>query len=231
MTPPVAAVVVLVSIALAICPDAPAGLPARAVDLDVHFRLTDLDYKAIANEPVRVVFGSDADWPAPTSGHQFVTDADGASRFIAHVGLDKQPRKVPTNFADSLVSGTQQTDHLLVAAELRYMTYRWLYAVDVCRFPNGGDVLLDRFAVYTPDASGRFVDQAEEMNGGWRMKPLNGMMLTMPGHEPWDFALQPDDSDTSGGHWTLKIAFKRSPAPVMRQGADAAAEAAAYVRN
>jgi len=48
------------------------------------------------------------------------------------------------------------------------------------------------------------------------MKPLNGMMLTLPGHEPWDFALQPDASDPSGRRWTLKIAFKRSPAPVIR---------------
>lgn len=216
MTRPVAAVAVLAGIALAMCRDAPAGPAAHAVDLDVQFKLTGLDYTPIPNEPVRVVFGSDPDWQSPASGHRFVTDAAGASRFTARVTLDKQPRKVPTNFADSIVSGTQQTDHLFVGAELQYMTYRWLYAVDVCRFPNGGDVLLDRFAVYTPDARGRFVDQAEQTNGGWRMKPLNGMMLTLPGHEPWDFALQPDSSDPSGGRWTLKIAFKRSPAPVMR---------------
>jgi hypothetical protein len=216
MRRPAAVVAVVAGVALAMCRVAPAGPAALGVDLDVQFRLTDLDYKPIANEPVRVVFGSDPDWRAPTSGHRLVTDAAGASRFTARVTLDKVPRKVPTNFADSLVAGTQQTDHLLVAAELQYMTYRWLYAVDVCRFPSGGDVLLDRFAVYTPDTRGRFVDQAEEMNGGWRMKPLKGMMLTMPGHEPWDFALQPEGADASGGRWTMKIAFKRSPAPVMR---------------
>jgi hypothetical protein len=207
---------VLAAVALVLCPEAPAAPARHAVDLDVQFRLTDLDYAPIANEPVRIVFGSDADWQASATGHRFVTDAGGTARFVAHVTLDKQSRTVPTNFADSVASVTQLTDHLLVAAELRYMAYRWLYAVDVCRFPKGGDVLLDRFAVYTPDAGGRFVDRAEELNGGWRMKPLHGMMLTMPGHEPWDFALQPEGSNPSSGRWSLKIAFKRSPAPVMR---------------
>ena len=148
-------------------------------NLDVQFKLTGLDYTPIPNEPVRVVFGSDPDWQLPASGHRFVTDAAGASRFTARVTLDKQPRKVPTNFADSLVSGTQQTDHLLVGAELQYMTYRWLYMRRCLPLSEWRGLLLDRFAVYTPDARGRFVDQAEQTNGGWRMKPLNGMMLTL----------------------------------------------------
>jgi hypothetical protein len=42
-------------------------------------------------------------------------------------------------------------------------------------------------------------------------------MLTMPGHEPWEFALRPEGSNPSSGRWSLKIAFKRSRAAVMRQ--------------
>ncbi len=68
MTRPVAAIAVLAGIALAMCRDAPAGPAAHAVDLDVQFKLTGLDYTPISNEPVRVVFGSDADWQSPASG-------------------------------------------------------------------------------------------------------------------------------------------------------------------
>src|SRR3954463_14701482 len=117
MTRPVGGAV-LAAVAVVLCQEAPAAPARHAVDLDVQFRLTDLDYAPIANEPVRIVFGTDADWQASTTGPRFVTDADGTARFVAHVTLDKQPHTVPTNFADSVASGTQLTDHLLVAAEL-----------------------------------------------------------------------------------------------------------------
>jgi hypothetical protein len=132
------------------------------------------------------------------------------------VVLDARMRRLPTNFVDSLASRDQPTDHLLVAAELGYMKFRWLYTVDVDRFPSGDCALLDPPAVYTPDAKGDFTNKAVQDSDGWHMPELSPMVLTMPGHEPWDFLLQPDPADSSQKHWTLRIAFKRSPAPVIR---------------
>jgi hypothetical protein len=46
------------------------------------------------------------------------------------------------------------------------------------------------------------------------MADLEGLVLTSPGHQAWNFMLQPDPSNAAGTLWTLDIAFKRSPAPV-----------------
>src|SRR5262245_15100259 len=126
-----------------------ASVQRREVQLRVRFALTDLDYRPIAGAPVRVVFGSDPDWQRRSSGHRFTTDAKGEHRFATRVSLDTQRRKIPTNFVGSLLSGPQLTDHLLIGAELEYATFSWLYTVDVFRFPDGADVLLDGEAIYT----------------------------------------------------------------------------------
>ena len=99
------------------------------------------------------------------------------------------------------------TDHLAVAAELEYAGHRWLYAIDVFRISEGGDVLLDGFSVYTPDARGQFTNKASYDGKGWRMADLGGLMLTTPGYDPWDFSLR----RTGSGRWTLKLAFKKNP--------------------
>jgi hypothetical protein len=200
---------------LAMC--APAVDSQRVpIALAVHFKLTDLDYKPLVGAPARIVFGSDSQWQKAPSGYRFVTDARGEHRFAADVRLDKGLRKIPTNFVDSLLSRPQTTDHLMVAAELEYMTYRWLYAIDVYRFPGSSDVLLDDASIYSRDAEGDFTRKAEQDKDGWRIADLEGMVLTTPGHQPWDFMLQPDPSDATGKRWTLELAFKRSPPPVRR---------------
>jgi hypothetical protein len=186
------------------------------VALDVEFKLTDLEYRPLPGVPVRLVLGTQPDWEAASAGHRFVTDAGGVHRFATSAVLDKRARKRPTNFVSSLLSGPEQTDHLMVAAELGYMTFRWLYAVDLYRFPGGGDVLLDGFAVYTPDARGAFTRKAKQESGGWLMADLGGLVLTHPGYEPWNFMLEPDPAAPSGRSWKLRIAFKMSPDPVRR---------------
>ena len=207
--------VLLVIPLLARC--APSSSVAKdPVALDVHFKLTDLEYQPIANAPVRITFGSDPRWQAPDSGERFVTDANGEHRFTARVTIDKLARKLPTNFLDSLFSRAKMTDHVMAATELEYATYHWLYTVDVCRFPGGDPVMLDATAVYTRDASGAFSNKAEVDAGGWRMADLNGLVLTTPGHEPWDYSLQPDEGDAAQRQWTLKLSFKRSPPPIRR---------------
>ena len=196
-------------------PATSAASAGDAVVLDVRFKLTDLDYQPLPGTAVRLVFGSDADWQAPSSGYRFVTDANGEQRVTAAVRLDKRLRKVPTNFVSSLLSLPQNTDHLTVAAELEYLSFHWLYAVDICRFP-GGEVMLDGFTIYSAGTDGRFTQQAAHDEHGWRIADLGGMVLTTPGHEAWDFMLQPDPSDPALKHWTLQLAFKRAPPPIRR---------------
>lgn len=74
--------------------------------------------------------------------------------------------------------------------------------------------MLDDTAVYTRDAAGAFTQKARFDAAGWHMADLNGLVLTTPGHEPWNYALQPDDGNN--GSWTLDLAFKRSPPPIRR---------------
>jgi hypothetical protein len=194
----------------------PVTLGMMPVLLDVHFRLTDLDYRPIAGAPVRVAFDDDADWRRPDAGHAFVTDANGEGRFTARVALGTRLRKMPTNFVGSLVSLPQRTKHLRVAAELDWSTFRWRYAVDVYHFPKSGDSLLDGFSVFARDERGWFTREARRAGGGWYLPELGGLALTAPGHEPADFTLAPDASDPSGNRWTLRLAFRRQPPPVRR---------------
>jgi hypothetical protein len=192
-----------------------AAAAAQPLPLDVTFRLTDLDYKPVAGAAVRIVFGSDPDWQAPNAGRRFVTDANGEHRFTASVVIDKRSRKRPTNFADSLLSRPQATDHLKVGTELEYAGFRWLYVVDVDRFPNS-DVMLDDFSVFSADSQGRYVRKAKQQGRDWLMADLGGLALTGPGHEPWNFMLKPQDGDATAKRWTLVLAFKRAPEPVRR---------------
>jgi len=113
----------------------------------------------------------------------------------------------------SLLSRRRNTDHVGVAAELEYLGFRWLYALDLYRFPDGTAALLDGFSVYTLDALGRFTIPAAHDTSGWRMADLNGMALTTPGYEPWDFLLQ---SDPPCQGWSVRLAFKQSPPPMPR---------------
>jgi hypothetical protein len=209
------AMVIAVAGFLATCVPA-ASVHRTDVSLRVRFTLTDLDYRPVAGAPVRVVFGSDPHWQRQSSGHRFVTDAKGEHRFETRVSLDQRRRKLPTNFVNSLLSGSQRTDHLLVGAELEYATFQWLYTVDVYRFPSGSDVLLDGESIYTRDARGDFTRKASYDGDGWHVADLGNLVLTSPGHQAWNFMLQPDPSNPTGTLWTLDVAFKRSPPPVRR---------------
>ena len=194
-------------------PDAAGATP---VSLTVRFKLTDLDYKPLPGSAVRLIFGSGADWQSPNAGHRFMTDGNGEHRFETTATIDKVSRKMPTNFIGSLVSRPQTTDHLMVGAELEYMTFRWLYRFDAYRFPAGGDIVRNGVSLYSKDPQGRFVEKAEFTAGGWKIADLGGMMLTDPGYDAWNFMFEPDASGATGKRWTLDLALKRSPPPVRR---------------
>lgn len=185
---------------------------AQTVPLDVSFMLTDLGNKPLAGVPVRIVFGSDQGWERANVGRRIVTDAKGEAHFTAPVVIDKKLRKMPTNFVDSLFSMPKQTDHLLVAAEMEYAGFHWLYVVEVARFA-GGDTMLDDFFVRTRDAHGDFTHVVREDNQGWKMPELGGLVLTGPGYQPSDFLLE---HNTAKNQWKLHLAFKRSPPPIRR---------------
>jgi hypothetical protein len=198
-------------------PCAAADPPAQTVTLDFTFKLTDPNYAPLTNAPVRVVFGSEKGWQSPGAGRKIVTDAKGEARFSAPLSLERRMKKKPTNFASSLVSSAQPVEFVRVGAEMEYASFRWLYAIDVYRFPDG-DSMLDGFDIYTADDKGAFTRKAkhEPKGGGWLMADLNGMALTTPGYDPYEFMLAPDPSDKSGKRWRLNVSFKRYPAPVMR---------------
>lgn len=189
---------------------------AESVPVDVRFKLTELDSKPLSGHSVRLVVGSEPGWQTPDAGVRFVTDANGEYHFSTNAVLDERLRKMPTNFMSGVLSRKQRTDHLTVAAELAYMTFRWLYVVDVYRFPDGTGALLDGLSVYTPDAGGGFTRLATLDERGWRMADLGGLVLTTPGYEPWSVVLQPDESDPTHKRWSLRIAFQRQPEPVRR---------------
>jgi hypothetical protein len=192
-----------------------AGTPV-SVSLAVRFKLTDLDYKPLPRVPVRLVFGSDDNWQNAGAGQRFTTDEKGQHTFTTTVVLDRQMKKKPTNFLDSLVSQPVPMDHLLVAAELEYATYHWLYAIDIFHIPPHGDTLLDHTAIWTRDAKGNFTVEATHDRDGWHFPELGKLVLTAAGYDTENFALRPDDSDSSGTRWTLDLAFKRHPPPIRR---------------
>lgn len=183
------------------------------VTLEVHFKLTDLEYHPLPGAAVRLVFGVQPGWQNPDAGRPFVTDANGEYRFRTAAVIDQRLRKKPTNFVSSLLSRRQNTDHVAVAAELEYLGFRRLYALDLYRFPDGTTALLDGFSVYSLDTLGRFTIPAAHDASGWRMADLNGLLLTTPGYEPGDFLLQPDPASQG---WSLRLALKQWPPPMPR---------------
>lgn len=189
------------------------GARAQAVSLTVHFKLTDPDYKPLANVPFRITFRSDPKWQEPAAGTSGETDANGEARFTATVLLEKVKKRIPTNFVSSLIAPPQPADRLVPMVELEYAGHRWLYAVELFRF-EGGDVLNDGLTIYTPDSKGRFSGQAKSDNGGWTMPELGGLVLTAAPCDAWNYLLEPDPSDAK--KWTLTLSFFRRAEPVRR---------------
>ena len=185
---------------------------SRQVSIQVKIKLTDLDYKPLVNEPVRLVFPCNKGWQDAKAGYPLVTDTNGEGQVTAQVVIDRRWRKMPTNFIGSLIGPPMLTDHLAVGAEMEYTEFHRLYVTGGVLFPDG-TTMQDPFSVYTPDAQGNFTDQPEMINGDWKFKELKGLMVTGPGYQPYGVMLSHDDK---GGNWTLELAFRKSPPPVMR---------------
>jgi hypothetical protein len=193
---------------------------AQNVTLDVEFKLTDLEYKPLPGQAVRLVFGADKDWQAPNVGNRFVTDANGQAVFTVPTVLDRRWTSVPIGFTG--LSKPTRADHLQIAAELervlpgmdsgKDLILRQLYKMDVDVLPGGDCATSDFTDVYLPDAQGRFGKPVPRT--GMTIPNSGGLVLTGIGYQTWDHQLGAVDEAKT--HWKLKLAFKRNPPPVRR---------------
>jgi hypothetical protein len=198
---------------------------AQTVSIDVEFKFTDLDYKPLPRENMRVVFGAAQGWQNPDSGHKFVTDEKGEARFTTTGLVDKRWRSKPVGFTPFSVP--VRTEHMMIAAELEHKlqltkdgevrVFHWVHTMDIdCT--QGECATTDFTALYTPDATGRFTQQPPRygaQNDGWKIPELKGMVLAGMGYQPWDFLMTPNPADPEHKR-KLKLAFKRFPPPVWR---------------
>jgi len=193
---------------------------AQPVSLEVEFKLTDLEYKPLPGQPVRLVFGDSGDWQSPNAGNRFATDSNGEARFTTQTVIDRRWRPVNVGFTG--LSLPTRTDHLQIAAELEQVvpavnggkdfTFHLLYKMDVDRLPGGDCSTQDFTAVYMPDAQGHFT--AKVPPTGMPVPNSGGLVLSGVAYQTWDHMLEPQDPAKT--RWKLKLAFKRSPPPVRR---------------
>jgi hypothetical protein len=195
-----------------------AAAKAQTVPLVVNFQLTDMEYKPLAGQPVRLIFGEGQDWHAPNIGYRIITAADGRAQFTANVILERRWKWVNVGFTPFSVP--RRTDHLQIAAELeqvvpagpggRDIALPVLYRMDVDRFSEGSCSTYGFVAMYTPDGTGRFTNRVPP--SGFTIPDSGGLVLRGEGYTPWDYLLESADQEA----WKIKLAFKRYPPPVRR---------------
>jgi hypothetical protein len=194
----------------------------RTVSLDVEFKLTDLDYHPLAGEPLRLIVGA-KDWQAPEAGLRIVTSADGTAKFTTQAVIDR--RWNFSNLGFTPFSIPFRADHIAVAAELPFVLPKkggsdiirqWLYTADIDRMPDGDCSTDDLDDVYERGPDGRFSKLVgTNASGPNFIAIVDGWLLSSAGYQLWDFLLEPDQADTTGQHWHLKLAIKRRPKPVL----------------
>jgi len=194
----------------------------RAVMLDVEFKLTDLDYHPLGGVPLRLVLGA-KDWQSPDSGVRIVTAADGTAKFTTQASIDR--RWNFSNIGFTPFSIPFRAEHIAVAAELPFVlpkkggddiVHRWLYTADIDRLPDGDCSTDDLDAVYELGPDGRFSKLVGTNAAGPNFNAqVDGWILSGAGYQLWQFMLEPDEADTTGQRWRLKLAIKRRPKPVL----------------
>lgn len=198
---------------------------AETITLHVTLKLTDNDYKPLANQSVRLTF-SGQDWQSPTAGERVVTNAKGEAHLTAVVAID---RKIQSkNVGMTPFSVPVGTDHLLIAAEMERIlpldgkdrTFHWLYTENIFRYPEGETSGGYIDAIYSKGPKGRFDKRLEPnldtVNMAQRTDPEQRAIGADQGYVPSDFGFEKDDTDKAHPRWTLSIGFKRMPRPVWR---------------
>ncbi len=199
-----------------------AALFARAqtVPLDVDFKFTDIEYKPLPGQPMRLVFGDGKDWQSPGAGNRFTTDEKGEARFTTPVIIDR--RWHSQNIGFTPLSMPLRADHLQIAAELEQflpgavngkdLTLHLLCKMDIDRLPGDDCATSDFTSIYLPGAQGRFTKEIPPK--GFTIPDSGGLVLSGISYQTWDHMLEPVDEAKT--HWKLKLAFKRYPPPVRR---------------
>ena len=198
---------------------------AETITLAVTLKLTDSDYKPLPGQSVRLAF-SGQDWHGPDAGQRVVTDAKGEAHLTAVVAIDRQTKS--RNVGMTPFSVPVGTDHLLIAAELERIlpvdghdrTFHWLYTENVFRYPGGETSGGYIDAIFTKDAQGRFTKPLEpnlnNLHMAQRTDPEQRAIGGDEGYVPTDFGLERDDTDKAHPRWTLSLAFKRMPRPMLQ---------------
>ena len=197
---------------------------AKAVPLDVAFKLTDTDYHPLAGVPVRLVFGT-PDWAAPDAGTRIVTDHDGAARFTTQAVVDRRWGSSNVGFTPLRV--LFRADHVALAIELAFVmptrdgsetVHRWLYTADIDRMPDGDCRTDDLDRVYDAGPDGRFTRLIGANAAGPNFSGLiDGWKIDSAGYKLWDFMLSRVGAAPQGQSqdpaWHLKLAIMRKPKP------------------
>jgi hypothetical protein len=116
----------------------------------------------------------------------------------------------------------------LIAAELVRIlpldghdhSFHWLYTENVFRYAGGETSGGYIDAIFAKDAQGRFTKPLEPnlniVHMAQRTDPDQRAIGGDEGYVPTDFGLERDDTDKAHPRWTLSLAFKRMPRPVLQ---------------
>lgn len=199
-----------------------AGTPVK---FHVQLKLVDDDNKPVAGVPLRLVIGIpnwDADgWQKPDAGVRIVTDKDGAARFTTDGIVD--PTWTWVNLGFTPFSMPVRVRHAGIGFEVVRVlpsksgdvTYRCFYTADIDRRGNGDSSTDDLDRVYEAGPDGRFTKLlGKDVSAPQSVIQKDGLMLAGSGYNLADFALDPVGDGAK--EWTLMLALKQHPKPVLR---------------
>jgi hypothetical protein len=206
-----------------------SGQRGQKVTLAVAFTLTDSENYPLRDVPVRVAFAG-SDWQSAGAGQRIATDAKGQARFTATATIDKQ-WELEGYFFRIL---PHRVDHLLIAAEFDRVVpvggkdthFQWLLVSHITCDPRNGSCSVGYIdEVFAKGDQGRFdrrLDVNREASG--TDPDSQAIAAAGVGFRLADWMLTSDDSDPTGQHRTLQLAYKTlTPSPTA--GLAAAAQA------